>query len=482
MSNKPNPLRKSNKEPISQNTLERAQAAKEYIERKFLRLKKMQEEKQEEWTTLRERMNEMNLSNTDKQLITQEIQHKEAELLRKKRQKISVFDFEPLAIIGKGAFGEVRLVRNTNTGEIAAMKKMSKSDLVFKNQIKHIRAERDVMALANNPWVVQLKYSFQDEKYLYLVMEYLPGGDLMTLLIRKNVFTEEEARFYIAEAILAVDSTHKLNYIHRDLKPDNILIDATGHVKLTDFGLSKHIEINPLTDRETLDIDEVQYKKLMEKRAESRRNRKLAYSTVGTPDYIAPEVFHKEGYCETVDWWSIGVILFEMVVGYPPFFSEEPADTCQKIVSWQKHFTIPAEARLSPALSDFIRRLIAPSETRLGNRGVEEIKRHPFFRGFDWDHIREMTPPMVPNIENEIDTSNFDKHEETEPFYPNLPMRKKKARQDPNFVGFTFKRDVDNQRLGLISVLEELEKIKASRPRPAVTRELNINVSFDYSS
>lgn len=473
------PVKKTIKEAVSTHTLERAQAAKEYIERKYRRLKKLQEEKQEEWSNLKDKMTEMNLSNTDKQLITQEIQHKEAQLLRKKRQKISVFDFEPLALIGKGAFGEVRLVRNKHTGEVAAMKKMDKTEMVFKNQIKHIRAERDVMAAADNPWVVKLKYSFQDEKYLYLVMEYLPGGDLMTMLIRKNIFSEEEARFYIAEAIMAVDSTHKLNYIHRDLKPDNILIDSNGHVKLTDFGLSKHMEINPLTDREAMDFDEDQYRRAVEKRAETRRNRKLAFSTVGTPDYIAPEVFSKEGYCETVDWWSIGVILFEMVVGYPPFFSDEPADTCHKILAWQKHFTIPPEARLSHPCADLIRKLIAPAETRLGNRGVEEIKRHSFFRSFDWDQITEMQPPMIPNLKSEIDTSNFDKHEETEPFYPSIQAKKKKQRQDPHFVGFTFKRDVDSQRTGLIHMLEELEKVKASRHRPAMHRNLNINVSFE---
>ena len=152
-------------------------------------------------------------------------------------------DFEPLSIIGRGAFGEVRICRVKATGEVVAMKKMKKSEMVYKNQVAHVKAEREVLVKAKNPWIVDLKYSFQDEKYLYLVMDFLPGGDLMTLLMRKDVLSEEESRFYIAETILAIETVHKVNYIHRDLKPDNILLDKHGHVKLTDFGLCKHAQI-----------------------------------------------------------------------------------------------------------------------------------------------------------------------------------------------------------------------------------------------
>mmetsp|Transcript_10850 Transcript_10850/g.10883 ORF Transcript_10850/g.10883 Transcript_10850/m.10883 type:complete len:249 (+) Transcript_10850:197-943(+) len=248
-------------------------------------------------------MREMKLTHAEQQNIKQEILHREAENLRRSRQRINIYDFEPIKLIGKGAFGQVRLVRRKTTGEILAMKKLDKTEMIFKNQMRHVKAERDVLANADNPWVVGLKFSFQDEKYLYLVMEYLPGGDLMTLLVRKDVLTEAEARFYIAEAILAVDSTHKLNYIHRDLKPDNLLMDANGHIKLTDFGLSKHFDMNVNKNNETLLKleDEENYRQTLEKRAEVRRNRNLAFSTVGTPDYIAPEVFSKQGYCETVD-------------------------------------------------------------------------------------------------------------------------------------------------------------------------------------
>lgn len=297
----PRPITNRNPDnQISSSTRDKAQAAKEYIEKKYTRLRKTEEERKGEWKELNTKMTDLKLSNTEQNLIRQEILHREAEQLRLKRQKMSIYDFESISVVGKGAFGEVRVVRNKQSGEVLAMKKMSKNEMVYKNQIQHIRAERDVLASAQNPWIVELKNSFQDERYLYLVMEYLPGGDLMNLLIKKNILTEEEARFYVAETVLAVDSVHKLNYIHRDLKPDNILLDSRGHIKLSDFGLSKHVELNG-NNRENLMKVEEDYIQKLGKRQETRRNRKLAFSTVGTPDYIAPEVFSKEGYCETVD-------------------------------------------------------------------------------------------------------------------------------------------------------------------------------------
>ena len=249
-------------------------------------------------------------------------------------------DYDPLKIIGRGAFGEVRVCRDKKTREVVAIKKMKKNEMIYKNQVAHVRAERDILALAKNPWIVELKCSFQDDKFLYLVMEFLQGGDLMTLLMEKDILSEEESRFYIAETILAVESVHKLNYIHRDLKPDNLLIGRDGHVKLSDFGLCKHVEIRPRNQdkvHENLRRDDLttegtnpnnMNRNLYNKRQEYKRSRKLAYSTVGTPDYIAPEVFGQGGYNETVDWWSVGAILFEMLVGYPPFFSDEPSVTC----------------------------------------------------------------------------------------------------------------------------------------------------------
>ncbi|OMJ88442.1 hypothetical protein SteCoe_9668 [Stentor coeruleus] len=438
---KPKPLEK-----ISSITLTKANAAKQYIEKKYNKLKETEEERKTEWEELQKKMSELQLTATEQNLIKHEIMHKEAQNLREQRQKVTVFDFEPISIIGKGAFGEVRVVRHKKTREILALKKMNKTEMIFKNQMQHIKAERDILATAENPWIVGLKYSFQDDSYLYLVMEYLPGGDLMNLLIKKSILSEDEARFYTAEMILAVDSVHKLNYIHRDLKPDNILIDRNGHIKLSDFGLSKNAEIYPND-----------YQKNVERRAEIRKNRKLAYSTVGTPDYIAPEVFSKQGYDETVDWWSIGVILYEMLVGYPPFYADKPVETCHKVVSWQRHFVIPKEARLTPQAQDLIRRLIAPAQDRA--KSIDELRAHPFFRGVEWENLRNSRALNVPVVRNEIDTSNFDKIEETEPFYP-ADKGKKQKKKDQNFVGFTFKKELERSKSGLSTALAELDTIR----------------------
>ena len=209
---------------------------------------------------------------------------------------MTIKDFDLLSIIGRGAFGEVRIARNKASGQVVAMKKMKKSEMEQKNQIEHIKAERDVLVKAKNEWIVHLQQSFQDRDHLYLVMEFLPGGDLMTLLMRKDILTEDESRFYIAETICAIESVHKHNYIHRDLKPDNILLDAQGHIKLTDFGLCKHAQIKstPYVKPEAgqgYSANFNQLKSVLDKKLAFRRCRKLAFSTVGTPDYIAPEVF-----------------------------------------------------------------------------------------------------------------------------------------------------------------------------------------------
>ena len=304
-------------------------------------------------------------------------------------------------------------------------------------------------------------------------MEYLAGGDLMTLLMRKDILSEEESRFYISEVIMAIESVHKLNYIHRDLKPDNVLLDKNGHVKLTDFGLCKHAEIRAPSgathDQRRYEGEHSanfnQLKTMLEKRLGYKRNRQLAFSTVGTPDYIAPEVFGQKGYDETVDWWSVGVILFEMMVGYPPFFSDDPSITCQKILHWKKTLVIPPEANLSPAATDILKRMICDAEQRLGRNGVEEIKEHPFFEGVAWDQLRNSVSPYIPEVKSEDSTENFDDFKEEEPFYQDEPPKtaggkfRKPRKPDLNFIGYTYKADVENERQLLVSALQDLDAI-----------------------
>ena len=463
---------------ITNKTLERVAIAKSYIEKKYS-IKKIKEEiKKKDWDLITSKLNNLNLSESQKEELKKNFLHQEAEQLRQQRKKMTIYEFVPLTIIGRGAFGEVRVCRQKSTGDIVAIKKMRKEDMISKNQLMHVRTEKEILT-ADNPWIVKLKYSFQDDYFLYLVMDFLPGGDLMNLLMKKDILTEDEARFYTAEMILAVDSVHKLNCIHRDLKPDNILIDKKGHIQLSDFGLSKIAEKNffPMTETNidqnnlkannkddpiTLANKKNSNKNISTSTTNSLKNKKrtrlMAYSTVGTPDYIAPEVFGQNGYGQEVDWWSIGVMFFEMVVGYPPFFSENPSDTCKKILKWKQYFSIPNDANLSPEAKSLIKSMVTTPENRLGYNGVEEIKKHPFFKGIDWDNIRNVKAPFIPDIKNDYDTKYFDTFPEQESFYP--PESKKRKRKDINYAGYTFNRDIENMKDGFIQALEVLEVVK----------------------
>jgi len=331
------------------------------------------------------------------------------------------------------------------------MKIMKKSEMLKKNQVGHIRAERDVLALADNPWVVKLTYSFQDDVNLYLVMEYLQGGDLMTILMKYDILSEDITRFYIAETAMAIYSVHQLNYVHRDLKPDNILLDKDGHVKLSDFGLCKGLDNapNPYMEkfgREKEAKEEEELKSptpgaggLGAKRDKwKKRDRKLAYSTVGTPDYIAPEVFAQTGYGQECDWWSLGVIMYECLVGYPPFYAEDPMSTCRKIVNWKKTLVFPDEAKLSKEAIDLINRMICDAPKRIT---WEQLKAHPFFRGVDWDNLRSFEAKIKPKVTSDIDTQNFDKFEEAHTDADEDPAPKAGGTGAVHFEGYTFKRE-----------------------------------------
>lgn len=373
----------------------------------------------------------------------------EAEEARGRPKKMSVHDFEKLTVIGRGAFGEVCICRKKDDAQVYAMKIMKKTEMVKKNQVAHIKAERDVLALADNPWVVKLSYSFQDPKNLYLVMEYLPGGDLMTILMKYDTLSEEATRFYIAETATAIASVHALNYVHRDLKPDNVLLDRDGHIKLSDFGLSKAFDDgkNPYAEHYKPGDDGKDDAKSAPADVEKRknwktRNRKLAYSTVGTPDYIAPEVFAQTGYGNECDWWSLGVIMYECLVGYPPFYAEDPMTTCRKIVNWKKYLIFPEEAKLSDEAKDLMQHLMCDASKRLT---FDQIKKHPFFKGVDWENLRAAKPPIVPTVTSDTDTRNFDKFEEAE---PEADGGDAALGGDNHFEGYTFKR-VDDKKPGL---------------------------------
>ncbi|XVE53871.1 hypothetical protein DITRI_Ditri03aG0036400 [Diplodiscus trichospermus] len=402
-------------------TMEKVAAAKQFIENHYrAQMKNIQERKERRWV-LERKLAASDVPKEEQIYLIKDLERKETEFMRLKRHKICVDDFDLLTIIGRGAFGEVRLCREKKSGNIYAMKKLKKSEMLMRGQVEHVRAERNLLAEVASHFIVKLYYSFQDAEYLYLIMEYLPGGDMMTLLMREDTLTENVAKFYIAQSVLAIESIHKHNYIHRDIKPDNLLLDKNGHMKLSDFGLCKPLdcttlpaihENKPMDDEnmtEPMDVDgcipdadnKSSWRSPREQLQHWQMNRrKLAFSTVGTPDYIAPEVLLKKGYGMECDWWSLGAIMYEMLIGYPPFYSDDPITTCRKA--------------------------------------------HPWFKDIVWDKLYEMEAAFKPEVNGELDTQNFMKFDELDPPAPartgSGPSRKMLLTpKDLSFVGYTYK-------------------------------------------
>ncbi|ORX93748.1 serine/threonine protein kinase 15 [Basidiobolus meristosporus CBS 931.73] len=295
----------------------------------------------------------------------------------------SIRDFEILKPISRGAFGKVYLARKRTTHDLYAIKILKKSDMVRKNMVSQVMAERRVMSLAKTPFVVKLYYAFQSTDYLYLVMEYLIGGDLSSLLQIMGAFEEDMARIYAAETVLALEYLHNNGITHKDLKPDNLLIDSEGHIKLTDFGLSR-ISVK---EKESYSGGIVRDTKLL-----------------GTPDYLAPELLTGVGHGPAVDWWALGVCLFEFLVGYPPFMDETPENIFKNILNHAIDW--PPEGILSDTAKDLISRLLTVDpEARLKS---QDVKKHPFFNGINWDDMRQHEPPFIPDPIDQLDTSYFD--------------------------------------------------------------------------
>ena len=273
-------------------------------------------------------------------------------------------DFEPLYLIGRGSFGDVYLVKRRGTDETYAMKVLSKEKIVARNLINYAIAERNVMSYFSHPFIVGLNYAFQTEKKLVLIMDYCPGGDVGKLLEREGRLEESRARIYISEVLLALEELHNRDIIYRDLKPDNVVIDAEGHVLLTDFGLSK----------------------------EGMGDNIVTQSFCGSVAYLAPEVLARKGHGKGVDWYLLGVLLYEMIVGCPPFYTANPQEMFKNIRT--APLTMPQH--VSPTATDLLTNLLKRDpKQRLGAHGVSEIKSHPFFEGIDWAAVyrRELKPP-----------------------------------------------------------------------------------------
>ncbi|XP_063414953.1 rho-associated protein kinase 1-like isoform X2 [Mytilus trossulus] len=328
-------------------------------------------------------------------------------------------DFEVVKVIGRGAFGEVQLVRHRSTRKVYALKLLSKFEMIKRSDSAFFWEEREIMANANSKWIVQLHYAFQDSKYLYMVMDYMPGGDLVNLMSNYDV-PEKWAKFYCAEVVLALDAIHSMGFVHRDVKPDNMLIDQAGHLKLADFGTCMRMDKDGMVRADT---------------------------AVGTPDYISPEVLQSQGrpghYGRECDWWSVGVFLYEMLVGDTPFYAESLVGTYSKIMDHKNSLTFPSEIEMSHDAKDLICAFLMDRTERLGRNGVEEIKAHRFFKNdqWNWQSIRDAVPPVVPELSSDIDTSNFEDIDKDDGPEGSFEIPKAFAGNHLPFIGFTYNRD-----------------------------------------
>ena len=444
---------KQNGVVFSANTLDNTAKAIVTLENLYEGLLTAHMDRLNRWKKLEQAMEEMDLPDVEREERRLIHAEKETEFLRLRRSHLGKDDFKSLKVIGRGAFGEVRLVQKLDTGHVYAMKILHKGDMLKRDQVAHARAERDILSEADNPWVVKMYYSFQDSVNLYLIMEFLPGGDVMTLLMKRDILTEDETRFYLAETVLAIDSIHNLNFIHRDIKPDNLLLDARGHIKLSDFGLCTGLKRAHSTDyyKDLKNLDPSSLADTQRFAPNWKRNRRqLAFSTVGTPDYIAPEVFQQVGYTKLCDYWSLGVIMYEMLMGFPPFCAESPKETYHKIMNWKKYLIFSHELPpISPNTEDLIKRFLCEQEERIG-KTVEEIKAHPFFKGTDWEHIRDRPAAIPVHVKSIADTSNFDD-------FPEIEQSKSfemegQGEQDWMFQNYTFKRFEGLTQRGLLQM------------------------------
>jgi len=304
------------------------------------------------------------------------------DLVKTLNGKASLENFSLKKTLGTGSFGRVMLASYKQTETLVAIKILKKDKIVKMKQVEHTKYEKQILDQVRCPFVVNLLGFFQDAKNLYLVMDYVPGGEMFYHLRKAGRFTDEVARFYAAEVVLAWEFLHSRNIIYRDLKPENLLINSNGHLKVTDFGFAKKVD-----DR--------------------------TWTVCGTPEYLAPEIILSRGYGKAVDWWALGVLIYEMLVGYPPFFDDDPYEIYEKIVAGKVKYP----NFMKPTAKDLINNLLQTDlSKRFGNLkdGVNDIKNHKWFAGIDWVALAQckVQPPFVPVVNSLDDTSNFQPYDE----------------------------------------------------------------------
>mmetsp|Transcript_92307 Transcript_92307/g.138177 ORF Transcript_92307/g.138177 Transcript_92307/m.138177 type:complete len:437 (+) Transcript_92307:45-1355(+) len=329
--------------------------------------------------------------------------------------------FKMVKVIGKGSFGKVFLVREIKTGQMFALKVLRKDNIVKRNQVEHTKTERSVLGYVKHPFIVGMNMAFQSKHKLYFVLDYCAGGELFFHLGKLGKFPEHRACFYAAEIILAISYVHTLDIIYRDLKPENVLLDAMGHIRLTDFGLSKEGISSSSSG---------------------------ANSFCGTPEYLAPEILNRQGHGRAVDWWSLGALLYEMLTGLPPFYCQDRERLFEKI----RRSDLNYPASLSANAKSLLRGLLTKNpDKRLGSgpNDADDIKRHPFFSSINWDRLMrgEVKPPWTPQIAGSHDTSQFDKEFTSMPIFSPHSMQRAHGlgatpMGDNPFEGFTFQDKV----------------------------------------
>ena len=398
---------------------------------------------------------------------------RERALLRKRRLKPKHRDFEMITQVGQGGYGQVFLARKKDTREICALKILNKKLLVKLDETRHVLTERDILTNTRSEWLVKLLYAFQDTEKVFLAMEFVPGGDFRTLLNNTSYLIPPHARFYISEMFAAVNSLHELGFTHRDLKPENFLIDSKGHIKLTDFGLAAGTVSNDRIESMRIKLKnlengddgtyQVPSRVMMERQKifkQSQGHHNLANSIVGSPDYMALEVLEGKNYDYTIDYWSLGCMLFEALCGYPPFSGSKQDETYHNLKHWKTALVRPQTKDGRFVFSDrtwaLIIKLIASPSNRL--RTFKQVQQMAYFADVkDWDNLRQRTPPFTPQLDNEEDAGYFDDFEDEEMMakYKDVFARQEQNEQllernntlgapkkrflENNFIGFTFK-------------------------------------------